>query len=178
MTSDQNLNNNPIPRTLETPPRTTGNAQQDLPILIDWFYRAYQVIQQAVNYINNEVSPSVIAVANLPDPNGTTLAQAQQTANDAFALATTNDNRWDGLISGEFTISDTDIGSELTFADEQPDTNYRVFVQAKSITGTPSNNAYTVKTKTYLIDKFTVIMLSSPGSGNSITYEWQLIRND
>lgn len=42
----------PIPRTLETPPRTTGNPQLDLPLLVDWFYRAYQVITESVRYIN------------------------------------------------------------------------------------------------------------------------------
>lgn len=77
----------PIPRTLETPPRTTGNAQQDLPILIDWFYRAYQVIQQSVAYINSQVNSADVSFTNLPDPSTTTLAQAQQTANDAFSLA-------------------------------------------------------------------------------------------
>jgi hypothetical protein len=42
----------PIPRTLETPPRTTGDPQLDLPLLVDWFYRAYQVITESVKYIN------------------------------------------------------------------------------------------------------------------------------
>lgn len=173
-----------LPRTLENPPRTTGNPQQDLPILIDWFWRAYQVITQAVLYINNEVSPTIFTVANLPDPNGTTLFQAQQTANDAFSIATTANNlaeankaRLDGQISDTFTVSETDVGAEVTFGTEQPDTDYRIIVQPLSETGTPSSDAYTVKTKTYATDKFTVIMLSSPGSGNSITYEWQLIRN-
>lgn len=41
-------------RTLETPPRTTGNPQQDLPLLVDWFYRAYQVIQESVKFINDD----------------------------------------------------------------------------------------------------------------------------
>ena len=70
----------PIPRTLETPPRTTGIVQNDLPILIDWFYRAYQVITQSVAYINSQVNNPDFSVADLPDPSNTTLAQAQQTA--------------------------------------------------------------------------------------------------
>lgn len=53
MTSDNAIDNSvPIPRTLEPPPRSTGNASLDLPILLDWFYRAYQVIQESVDYIN------------------------------------------------------------------------------------------------------------------------------
>lgn len=165
---------------LETPPRTTGNAQADLPILIDWFWKAYLIISDAVDYINNQVDPTVSAVANLPDPNGTTLAEAQQTANDAFSLATNNKSRLDGFISGTFDIADTDVGVELTFATEQEDADYRVWVQAVSNDdsgGAIPDGAYIVKEKTYATDKFTVIMASSPGSGNTITFEWQLIRN-
>lgn len=165
---------------LETPPRTTGNAQADLPILIDWFWKAYLIISDAVDYINAQVAPTVTAVANLPDPNGTTLAQAQQTANDAFALATDNKGRLDGFISGEFDIADTDVGIELTFTSAQEDTDYRVWIQAvDTVNGGAAipNGAYIVKEKTYATDKFTVIMASSPGTGNTITFEWQLIRN-
>lgn len=168
----------PIPRTLETPPRTTGNSQQDLPILIDWFWRAYQVIQQAVNYINVVVNPNIIVVENLPDPNGTTLAQAQQTANDAYSLAIQCKNRLDGFIAGTFQTQDADIGVEVTFTNAQPDINYRVVVQAVGIEGTPPVEAFTPKTKTYATDKFTVIFLGTPGDPlNKITFEWQLIRN-
>lgn len=167
----------PIPRTLETPPRTTGQVQRDLPLLVDWFYRAYQVITQSVAYINSQVANPDFNVANLPDPANTTLAQAQQTANDAYNLANTNTNRLNGLIAGTFTTQDADVGVEVTFTVAQKDTAYRVWVQAVDNTGTPSSDAFIVKEKTYETGKFTVIMLGTPGSGNTITFEWQLIRN-
>jgi len=167
----------PIPRTLEAPPRTTGNPQRDLPILIDWFYRAWQVVQQSINYINSQVNNPDFSVADLPDPTNTTLANAQQTANDAYNLANTAINRLNGFVSGTFTISDTDVGVELVFSTPQLDTDYRVIIQPVSFTGTPVDNAFIVKTKTYATDKFTVIMLAAPDTSNSVTYEWQLIRN-
>jgi len=167
-----------LPSTLESPPRTTGNPQTDLPILIDWFWKAYQVIQQSVLFINEEVSPTIITVANLPDPDGTTLEEAQQTANDAFSLATANAIRLDGFISGTFLVENTDVGAVLTFATPQVDTSYRVIIQPISFTGTPATNAFLLKTKTYTTDDFTAIMLAAPGASNSITFEWQLIRND
>ncbi len=173
------MSDNPIIQ-LESPPRTTGNAQQDLPILIDWFWRAYLIITDAVNYINQQVDPTVSAVANLPDPDGTTLGQAQQTANDAFSLATTNQTRLNGFIHGEFDIVDTDVGVELTFGTAQEDDDYRVMIQAidnDDSGGAIPDGAYIVKEKTYATDKFTAIMASSPGAGNTITFEWQLIRN-
>lgn len=167
----------PIPRTLEAPPRTTGNAQQDLPILIDWFYRAYQVIQQSVNYINDIADPNITIVENLPDPDGTTLAQAQQTANDAYSLGLEAQTRLDGFIAGTVTISDADTGFVVTFGTAQVDTSYRVMVQAVTSTGTPTVDAFVIKQKTYTVADFTVTMFGTPGVGNSITFEWQLIRN-
>lgn len=183
----------PIPRTLENPPRTTGNVQADLPILVDWLWRAYQVITQSVTYINAQINSADIEFANLPDPNNTTLAQAQQTANDAYSLANQADGKaddnaddidtlqelWAGLISGTVTISDTDVGFEVTFGTAQPDTNYVAIVQPISSSGSPSLNSFIVKTKTYATDKFTVIVQGSPGTPtDDVTWEYQIIRND
>ncbi len=176
MTSDNALQ--PIKTSLETPPRTTGNSERDLPILIDWLWRAYQVITSSVDFINSQTNNANFNVADLPDPSNTTLAQAQETANEAFALGSTAINRLDGFISGTFDISDADIGSLVTFTTPQVDANYRVMVQAVSSIGTPDVEAFVVKTKNYLANQFTVIMVSSPGLGNTITFEWQLIRND
>ncbi len=167
----------PIPRTLETPPRTTGNPQSDLPILIDWFWRAYQVIQQSVAYINNQVSNPEFSVANLPDPANTTLAQAQQTANDAYNLANTADKRIDGFISGTFTLADADTGATITFDTPQKDADYRVFIQATGSTLTPPVEAFVIASKAYSVASFAVIMFGTPGAGNTVTFEWQLIRN-
>lgn len=46
------------PEPLERPPRTTGNAQQDFPIIIDWMWKAYQVINQSIQYIIDQASAS------------------------------------------------------------------------------------------------------------------------
>jgi hypothetical protein len=167
----------PIPKTLETPPRTTGDAARDLPLLIDWFWRAYQVIQQSVAFINGQVSNPDFNPADLPDPANTTLAQAQQTANDAYNLANSASRRIDGFLAGTVTISDTDTGFAVTFTDPQEDDEYRVIVQAIANTGSPTADAFTVAEKVYTVNDFTVTMLGTPGGGNSITFEWQLIRN-
>ncbi len=167
----------PIPRTLETPPRTTGNLQQDMPLLINWFWRAYQVIQQSVAYINSQVTNPAFNVADLPDPANTTLAQAQTTANNAYNLANTANKRIDGFFTGTFTIADAGTGVTVTFNTKQLDNNYRVFVQAVGSAGSPPVDAYVVAQKTYTATDFAVIMVAAPGMGNSVDFEWQLIRN-
>lgn len=44
--------------TLEPPPRTTGNSQQDFPLVVDWMWKAYQVINQSIQYIIDQASAS------------------------------------------------------------------------------------------------------------------------
>lgn len=166
-----------LPRILETPPRTTGNAQADIPILVDWLYSAYQTITESVAYINSQIERSDVNLASLPDPNATTLATAQQTANDAYNLAAQNSGIFNNMPSGEFTLSDTSASDTITFDEEQPDTDFHVLIQAKSNTGTPAADSYVVKEKTYSKTQFTVTMVAAPATGNSVTYEWQLVRN-
>jgi hypothetical protein len=168
----------PIPEVLEPPPRTTGNAQLDFPILMDWIWRAYSVIQQSVAYINAQVSSGGgLDINDLPDPATATISSAQQTANEAFALADEQRDRIDGFVSGTFTIADADDNASVTFDTDQPDDDYRVIVQALNSVGTPDPQAYTVTSKSYLETGFSVTILAAPGSGTSITFEWQLIRN-
>lgn len=175
MTSDRNLV--PIPNELPYPPRGTGNAQNDYPVMIDWFWQAFQVIRQSINYINSQVNNAEFSVADLPDPTTATTATAQQTANEAYQLASTAINRLNNLVSGIFTVQDPDVGTQVIFDNELPDNNYRIIVQPVSFTGAPPIEAFIVNTKTYQTTDFTVIMGDTPGAGNSITFEWQLIRN-
>ena len=111
------MTNDPIPRTLETPPRSTGNAQADFPIMIDWFYRAYQVIVQAVNYINSQVQGvEDISILDLPDPASATVASAQGTANIAYALAEQADGKADTAQSEVDTLEGTVSGHTSSIA--------------------------------------------------------------
>jgi len=103
---EQNNNNTPIPRTLETPPRTTGNVQQDFPILIDWFYRAYQVITQSVNYINTN---SVSAGDNV-----------SVLENDALYIG----SEYYELVSGNISFKDVVAGKDPTTSNHLATKNY------------------------------------------------------
>lgn len=85
--ADDNTPEIQLPRVLEPPPKTTGNAQADYPLMVNWFYRAYQTILQIAQYIEEQVEEGAFDPENLPDPGNTTLAQAQDTANKAYELA-------------------------------------------------------------------------------------------
>lgn len=167
----------PIPRQLESPPRTTGNVQQDLPILIDWFWKAYQVISQAVQFINSQIVTSELDITALPDPATATLYSAQQTANLAYALADQTADRIEGYISGEILVDEANTGASVVFTEEQEDDDYRIILQAKSTTGVPDPDSYLIASKTYSTTGFSFTLVAAPGVGTGITFEWQLIRN-
>lgn len=172
-----------IPKTLESPPRTTGNAQQDFPLVLDWMFRAYQVIQQSVEYINSQVSgaDTSLTLTDLPDPNTATVASAQNTANQAYTAAIVAQEGvsiiGESIMQGEVTISDASTGDTVSFDEDMEDADYVVIFQVKSSSGTPATNSYIIATKTYGISDFSFTLLSAPGAGKSITFDWILIRN-
>ena len=176
----------PIPRQLESPPRTTGNAAQDFPLVIDWIWRTYQVIQQAVNFINNQIQKNPdITVTDLPDPQTSTVAQAQLTANQAYQIATNAKNTADNLseilsrnVFGTVTVTEADTTAVVTFSEAQPDTDYSVILQATTSAGTIATpDPFIIISKTYNQNDFSFTLRDAPGAGNSITFGWTLIRN-
>ena len=186
----------PIPKTLETPPRTTGNAVQDFPLVVDWMWRAYQVIQQSVRFINEQVvGLPDITVTNLPDPATSTVAIAQETANIAYEVASQANGKAGQAVSdvaamdtrvttlenkvipkGAFQITAAETGASVSIP-TQPDTNYVIMVQPKGIVaGTPASGAYIITGKTYSTTGFSVTIQAAPGAGNTLNYDWILIR--
>lgn len=164
---------------LETPPRTTGNAQSDIPILVDWFYKAYLAISRAIQFINGQVTANPdLTITDLPNPATSTVAQAQTTANEAYILATVvRQNIQKGHVFGTFTITGAADSATVALPEDQPDTDYRIIIQAISTTGTPNTDSYNVKSKSYSVDDFSVTLVAAPGVSNSVTFEWQMIRN-
>ena len=151
------------PRILEVPPRTTGNAQQDIPLLVDWFWKAYQIIVQAVNYVtglNDDITE-----------NASDIVQLQADVSNLQTIMSR-------MIHGEATVSDTNTGFSVTFTSELPDDDYFVVVQAKSSTGTPTAESLIIAAKTYSTTGFSVTLQLAPGAGDSVTYDWQLIKNE
>lgn len=167
-----------VPRTLETPPRSTGNAHADFPLILDWMWKAYQVIQQSVNYIKAQATSPDVNIEDLPDPATATISSAQTTANQAYALANEQMGRIDNFIGGTVTVSDTDDSGSVSFSATQGSADYRIIMQAKEVSGSPATASMIIKTKTYTASGFSFTLGSAPGAGTSVTFEWQLIRND
>jgi len=136
------------PPSLERPPRTTGNAQQDFPIIVDWMWKAYQIINASVDYITSQIE-SITNIENKIKAS---------------------------LTAGTVTVSGTNSSGAVDFSTAQADTNYVIILQVKTVSGTPATGAYTISSKNYTTAGFTFTILAAPGVGTSITFEWQLVR--
>jgi len=167
------------------PPRVTGKVDEDLVSLVQWLHDFYKatVLEKAFLQSAEQFDPSTFDPSDLPDPASTTVAKAQDTANEAFilassakALAQAAQDDMDDQIFGEITVSGANPSATHTFAEAQPDTSYSVVLAAKSKTGTPATGAYEIAEQTYTTADFTITVEAAPGVGNSVTFVWHLRR--
>ena len=80
------------------------------------------------------------------------------------------------VLFGEVEVEGTAVGATVTIPVTLPDAAYEFHVQAKSFTGTPATDAFIVTTKGYAVADFSFVLKAAPGSGNSITFSWILVR--
>lgn len=81
------------PEPLERPPRTTNNVQTDFPMVIDWMFKAYQIINASVEYVKSIVSnisaglvSGTIQVSETNSSGSVTFSTAQEDENYVIIL--------------------------------------------------------------------------------------------
>lgn len=162
------------------PPRISGEPEKDLVALNQWawdFYNAQRLSNNAisgVDFASDDFDPST-----LPDPAATNLAQAQQTANEAYTLANEANETAEPLQSwelGQLTIDGTNTVGTFTFSSEQADTSYFVFLQPIGTTGSPTTDSLIVIDVTKATDDIEVTIQTAPGSGNSVIFDVLIAR--
>lgn len=170
--------------TIPGPPRIAGELDPNMRALTEWLLQFYSAFQRIIGQLDpsNGLSASD-ALEKVIDPATATPATAQQTANDAKALATAANNRSIAnreiiRTFGQFTITGTALTKEVTFAQEQPNATYNLVMTPVAFTGTPAFEAFVPVSIAKTTEDFTVSVSVAPGTGNSVTYDWQLSRND
>lgn len=188
------------------PPRLTGDPQQDMLIVAAHLNEIYQntFVNYQVTKTVTGYDPAGFDPASLPDPASTTLGKAQRTANDAYALANsaksdaasvketaddakatadtaeatanTANNKTKDWLWGNFTISGTNNTATMTFGEPQADAIYWVVVSVKDYSGSPPPEALVAIRHAYTTTTFTVTINAAPGAGNSVTFNWLLVR--
>lgn len=80
-------------------------------------------------------------------------------------------------LGGAVTITDTATSQAVTFANIEPDANYRIMMTPRSSSGTPASGSFVVVAPTSVsTNGFTANVQAAPGAGNSVTYNWFLYR--
>jgi hypothetical protein len=170
------------------PPRLTGDPNIDLVAIANWandFYKAAVVSGYFLNTQDQSESGG-FDPNSLPDPATSTVAQAQQTANEAYAkavaaqedadAAAAQTNKWH---SGTVTVSGASTTGIVTFAADkkQPDAVYLVLLTPVSFVGTPGIGAFVqIGTSALATTGFTVTVQAAPGVGNSVTFNYLIVR--
>ncbi|WP_341702634.1 hypothetical protein [Ferrovibrio sp.] len=161
------------------PPRATGDAQADSQALIRWAFDFYQkgitngfLLTDANQFDTGGFDPS-----SLPDPASSTVARAQQTANEAYTLAAAAyalAQNAQGAI-GTLTITGASTTGAVTFSAVQANTNFIVtFSPVTGSTGTPAAGAYVPLSIAKTTSGFTLTLTAAPGVGNSVTYQYRV----
>ncbi|MDD3926089.1 MAG: glycosyl hydrolase family 28-related protein [bacterium] len=79
-------------------------------------------------------------------------------------------------LRGVFTVSGNTAGITVTFNKPEPDASYYLTLTPVSERGKPSVDSHIVTDIAKTSAGFTVNLAAAPGAGNSIIYDWHLIR--
>lgn len=173
------------------PPRQTGDPNVDLPSMIQWAHAFYQaaVIEEAFLQTAAQLADSTFDPTTLPDPASTTVAQAQQTANEAYILADAADTKADtaqtgvnllelkDVETGTVTVAASSTTATVTFAAAQADTNFYPILTPSGYTGTPPIGATEIIQISKTTAGFTITVNASTGVGNTVTFNYHVHRN-
>jgi hypothetical protein len=172
------------------PPRLSGDPANDQAAVVQWAWDFYESVVIQNYYVSQagQFDPGDFDPSTLPDPATATIASAQQTANEAYALAVVADEKADeateaaarteNWVRGTFSIADANTSGTYTFTTPQADNDYNVFINAKGYTGTPASvDSTLVIQKVYSTNSFSVTINAAPGVGNSVIFDFILVRN-
>lgn len=175
--------------SIPPPPRMTGDPAFDSASVIEYLHSLYRAF--VLEGLLAGDAPTVEG-GNLPDPASTSLATAQQTANQAFAKATAAQTAADEAQeaadaaqasaalavpeAGTVTIADAATTGELVFSEAQPDTGYRVSHTCTGTSGAPVLEATLIVGVTKATDKVTITVNTAPTAGKSVTFDVSIHR--
>lgn len=167
---------NALPGQITPPPRLTGNDKQDIIQLLGWAWDLYSKLELTQLFVTfaEQFGATSFDPTSLPNPSNTTIAQAQETANNAFILAVAALN--DLGFNGQFTIAGLATTIVETFAAAEVDTNYNVVATPVALTGVPAAGAFVINKIDKTVDDFTVTFEAAPGAATDVTYDFQLRR--
>ncbi|MDD3927245.1 MAG: hypothetical protein PHT33_11375, partial [bacterium] len=79
-------------------------------------------------------------------------------------------------LRGSVTVSGTSTSATVTFGTAEADASYFLTLTPVAESGTPVADSRRIRSITKNTTGFTVNLVAAPGAGNSVTYDWHLIR--
>lgn len=170
--------------TIPPPPRIS-DPESAPTVLLEYLFALYKVLAVEGIYVEaaGQVDAGTFDAGDLPDPATSTIAIAQNTANNAYVLAVqavakaeAAQAELDAEVSGQLTVTGAVATAKHTFAEAQEDTDYYVACTAAANSGGPAIEAFMVKSIAKTVDDFTITTYTAPGGGKSVTFDFQVMR--
>lgn len=161
-----------------TPPRLTDDKDINVIMLHKWVHDFYSatVVQSGLLDPDYQGDAGTFDPDNLPDPEDSSIAKAQDTANRAYELAAASD-ALKTLLSFSFTLSGTSNQSTATFGEALSTADYVAIVVPTSYTGSPASGAFIVVGVTKSEESVIVTFSTAPGVGATVTYDVIILPN-
>ena len=170
--------------TPPAPPRLTGVPETDIVIIAGWMSDFYRSVVLEGLYIEgaSQVEAGTFDPSSLPDPASSTIAIAQNTVNQAYALAVANKAIADAnavsiVEMGSVTISNTDTTGDFMFTTAEPDTSHFVAATLQAQSSTPAAGSESIVGMSKAVGAVTLDVGIAPGAGESVTFDVLVMRN-
>lgn len=153
------------------PPRLTGNWEVDRLSMERWFSQFYQTAVLETGLLDPTYQSSGggdIDPLNLPDPEFTTIARAQATANLVV-------RRFPSPV-GSVVFTNPNTQATIPLDPPMPDDDYIAIAWATDFTGTPPAGALLVSRVTPAANQLTINISTAPGIGNTVTISYLIVR--
>lgn len=165
------------------PPRTTGDPATDNKQIVSYLADFYRITVIQTGLLDPQYQQTVgeISFDKLPDPEATTIARAQATANKAWE--TVEQFKFDlenalGLFvfGGSFTIGPGTNQGNPVFPFDLGTTGYHATVTPTGATGgSPSNDAFRIIQITKGSGGMAVFVAGAPGGGATVAYDYIVV---
>jgi len=171
------------------PPRYTGDPEVDGPAASHYLHDFYEAAVIEGYFLNTEeqlADGGDFDPASLPDPASTTVAIAQDTANNAYILANFAEAHADNIDvtiasmlppAGQITIADLATTGAFTLTPAQVDTSYYVSITPVTVTGAATAGSSRVRSVAKATGTVTITVETAPGAGTSVTFDIVVRRN-
>lgn len=167
--------NVPVP----TPPRQTGIDANDIKALFSWVNEFTNAVVQATGLVDpayQASGASTVDIDNPPSPTQTTIARAQETANQSVTRARSDLNKR-VYQTGTVTVLNGSDTVSVPFTTPRTDTKYVVVPQFSATTGSPSIDSYHFVRVTKGQSNFVIEINAVLTGGSTLGIDYAVLEN-